>query len=165
MSTGKSIKPDATKRSERTLRAARRGIAWMMVGLLVSGALGCVRPDWIQSTLVTVDVSGEWQGNVTKPTASYGPSLIQLNLQQSGPKVTGTFSFSPGPSTSPGPTKDVPLEGTISGDVLSFRNFNGSVTAELQVNGDTMKGAGTLLEVLNGQSRSGPVTFDIHRRP
>src|SRR5207247_4480462 len=85
----------------RTLRVAKREIAWMMVGLLVAGALGCTRSDWIQSTLVTVDVSGEWQGNLSKPTASYGPSLIQLKLQQSGPKVTGTFSFSTGPTTSP----------------------------------------------------------------
>ena len=165
MSTSKSIKADATPTSECTLRAARRGIVWMMGGLLVSGALGCTRSDWIQSTLVTADVSGEWQGNLTKQSASYGPSLIQLNLHQSGPKVTGTFSFGPGPTASPSSTTNLPLEGTVSGDVFSFRNLNGSVTADLQVDGDAMKGAGTILEVLNGQARTGPVSIEIHRRP
>jgi hypothetical protein len=130
---------------------AGRGIAWMVAGLLVSATLSCTRPDWIQSTLVTVDVSGEWQGNVTRLGGSYGPGLIQLSLQQSGPKVKGTFSFSPGP------TKDVPLEGTISGDVLRFRSRSGSVTAELQVNGDDMSGTGTTV--------GGPVRLEIHRRP
>jgi|SRR5690349_16130044 len=85
--------------------AAGWGIACAVAGLLVSGILGCTRPDWIQSTLVTVDVSGEWQGNVNRPAGAYGPGLIYLSLRQSGPKVTGTFSYSPGPA------KDVPLEG------------------------------------------------------
>ena len=71
---------------------AERVIACMVAGLLVSGILGCTRPDWIQSTLVTVDVSGEWQGNISRPAGAYGPGLISLSLRQSGPKVTGTFS-------------------------------------------------------------------------
>jgi len=121
----------------------------MAVALLVSGLVGCTRPDWIQSTLVTVDVSGSWQGNVTRPAGAYGPGLIQLQLQQSGPKVTGTLSFSPGP------IKDVPLEGTVSGDVLRFRTRSGSVTAELQVNGDEMSGTGT--------TAAGSIVYEIHR--
>ena len=127
----------------------RRVIGRMAVALLVSGLVGCTRPDWIQSTLVTVDVSGSWQGNVTRPAGAYGPGLIQLQLQQSGPKVTGTLSFSPGP------IKDVPLEGTVSGDVLRFRTRSGSVTAELQVNGDEMSGTGT--------TAAGSIVYEIHR--
>src|SRR5262249_56344600 len=67
----------------------RRVIGRMAVALLVSGLVGCTRPDWIQSTLVTVDVSGSWQGNVTRPAGAYCPRLIQLQLQQSGPQSTG----------------------------------------------------------------------------
>jgi len=131
--------------------AAGWGIACAVAGLLVSGILGCTRPDWIQSTLVTVDVSGEWQGNVNRPAGAYGPGLIYLSLRQSGPKVTGTFSYSPGPA------KDVPLEGTLSGDVLRFRARGGSVTADLQVSGDDMSGTGT--------TAAGPIRIEIHRQP
>jgi hypothetical protein len=131
--------------------AVGRLIAWAVAGLIVSASLGCARPDWIQSTLVTVDVTGEWQGNVTRPAGAYGPGLISLSLRQSGPKVTGTFSLSPGPN------KDVPLEGTISGDVLRFQSRGGLVTAELQVNGDDMSGTGT--------STAGSIRIEIHRQP
>jgi hypothetical protein len=44
---------------------------------------GCTRPDWIEATLVTVDVTGVWQGTVP---AGYGPGVglrdVTLNLQQ-----------------------------------------------------------------------------------
>jgi len=129
----------------------RRLIVWVAAGLFACGSLGCTRPDWIQSTLVTIDVSDEWQGNLTRPAGAYGPGLIRLSLQQSGPKVTGTFSFSPGP------TKDVPIDGTFSGDVFRFRTRTGSVTAELQVNGDEMSGTGT--------TSAGPVAYEIRRQP
>jgi len=129
--------------------AAGRLIAWAVAGLIVSASLGCARPDWIQSTLVTVDVSGEWQGNITRPAGAYGPGLIYLSLRQSGPKVTGTFSL--------GVNKDVPLEGTLSGDVLRIQGRGGAVTAELQVNGDDMSGTGT--------TAVGPIRIEIHRQP
>ena len=129
--------------------AAGRLIAWAVAGLIVSTLLSCARPDWIQSTLVTVDVSGEWQGNITRPAGAYGPGLIYLSLRQSGPKVTGTFSL--------GVNKDVPLEGTLSGDVLRIQGRGGAVTAELQVNGDDMSGTGT--------TAVGPIRIEIHRQP
>jgi len=131
--------------------AGGRLIAWAVAGLVLSASFACARSDWIQSTLVTVEVSGEWQGNITRPAGAYGPGLIYLSLRQSGPKVTGTFSLSPGPN------KDVPLEGAISGDVLRFRGRGGLVTAELQVNGDDMSGTGT--------SAAGPIRIEIHRQP
>src|SRR5215813_6048265 len=124
--------------------AGGRLIAWAVAGLVLSASFACARSDWIQSTLVTVEVSGEWQGNITRPAGAYGPGLIYLSLRQSGPKVTGTFSLSPGPN------KDVPLEGTISGDVLRFQGRGGLVTAELQV---------------TGTSAAGPIRIEIHRQP
>src|SRR5262249_60341505 len=102
-------------------------------------------------TLAPAKVGGEGQETSTTPAGAYGPGLIYLSLRQSGPKVTGTFSLSPGPN------KDVPLEGAISGDVLRFRGRGGLVTAELQVNGDDMSGTGT--------SAAGPIRIEIHRQP
>jgi len=118
--------------------------------LLVFGASGCPRSDWIQSTLVTVDVTGVWQGNAIRP-AAYGTGFMELTLQQNGPKVTGQLSLSPGP------TKNVPIEGSIAGDVFRFQNATKSVTGELQVNGDEMVGSGMLA--------TGPTTFNLTRKP
>src|SRR5215472_10554364 len=70
----------------------RRVIGRMAMALLVSGLVGCTRPDWIQSTLVTVDVSGSWQGNVTRPAGAYGPGLVQLQLQQERSQSDGYLS-------------------------------------------------------------------------
>ena len=72
---------------------------------------GCVtRPDWIEATLVTVDVSGTWEGRSTSPGGAQRTATLEL---QEGPKgshwsdssVTGlvlskgawvgTFSISP----------------------------------------------------------------------
>jgi len=35
------------------------------VGLLDAG-IGCARSDWIGSTLVTVDITGEWRGTFAR---------------------------------------------------------------------------------------------------
>lgn len=122
-----------------------------MTGLLISASLGCARSDWIQFDARHGRRQLEWQGNVTRSDGAYGPDLIYLRLRQSGPKVTGTFSFSPGP------TKDVLLEGMLSGDVLRFCSRGGAVTAELQVNGEAMSGTAT--------AAAGPVKLEIHRQP
>jgi|SRR5215475_5084862 len=118
--------------------------------LLVFGASGCPRSDWIQSTLVTVDVTGVWRGNVTRP-GSYGPGSLELVLQQNGPKVTGQLSFSPGPA------KNEPIEGTIAGDVLRFQTAKKQITGELQVNGDDMVGSGIVGSI--------PASFNLSRQP
>ncbi len=52
---------------------------------LLTAAGGCARPDWIQSTLVTVNVSGTWVGTFTGGGPSRGP--MTLTLQQRGPKT------------------------------------------------------------------------------
>ena len=59
-----------------------------LLGMLTLALSGCAKPDWIESTLVTVDVSGHWVGN----TRNGG--TIELRLQHAGPKVTGHASFS-----------------------------------------------------------------------
>ena len=42
----------------RTVKMA----AWLAISFLVLTAAGCARPDWIEQTLVTVDVTGVWRG-------------------------------------------------------------------------------------------------------
>ena len=55
---------------------------------------GCTRPDWIESTLVTVDVTGVWQGTVSGGTrAGGGGPNITLYLEQEGPKVKGRMEL------------------------------------------------------------------------
>lgn len=50
---------------------------------------GCARPDWIQQTLVTADVTGAWVGS-TMPRLVGGSSLeVRLELEQEGAKVKG----------------------------------------------------------------------------
>jgi hypothetical protein len=59
----------------------------MLVAMLVFGS-GCAKPDWIQQTLVTVDVTGVWIGSMGKGSIT---SDVRLELQQQGSKVTGKF--------------------------------------------------------------------------
>ncbi len=66
-------------------------IAWLTLGFLALTAAGCARPDWIESTLVTVDVTGVWQGtsaNSATGTFAAGRPIV-LTLEQSGSRVRG----------------------------------------------------------------------------
>ncbi len=44
----------------------------IFVAVLAFGS-GCAKPDWIQQTLVTVDVTGVWSGELRTRTLSGGP--------------------------------------------------------------------------------------------
>jgi hypothetical protein len=110
-------------------------IAWgILVAALACGA-ACARPDWIEQTLVTVDVTGTWVGS--EPGASY-----ELILEQQGPTVRGSVRRTG--NTVPGRPGDRdlsgPIEGTLAGDVFSFRQTNGPLTGETTVGGDEMTG-------------------------
>lgn len=50
-------------------------------------AAGCARSDWIESTLVTVDVAGRWTGT----WSGGGGGDFEISLQQTGPKAKGSF--------------------------------------------------------------------------
>ena len=124
-------------------------ITGLLIGLLMATASGCVRsPDWIQQTLVTVDVTGLWRGEF-RPAGSNGGATIELTLQQSGPKVNGEIKFSPFTLF------NGPIEGTVSGDTFRFRAPRTGVSGELQVNGDEMIG--------QGATQYGPGTMTAHR--
>src|SRR5262249_57721515 len=94
--------------------AGREMIAWLAMGLLMLAAAGCTRPDWIEQTLVTVEVTGVWKG-------TYGIEPFEVTLQQSGPKVTGQFVMRTGGQG----RVDGPAEGTINGDTLRFHDSRG----------------------------------------
>ena len=111
--------------------------AWL-VALLLLGA-SCAKQDWIDRTLVTVDVTGTWHGTTTGPGTSVAESGTQelwLDLEQAGSKVTGAARFKP----DRGMVQSGPIEGTISGDHFSYRLLRGSSYVELTVSGDEMTG-------------------------
>ena len=52
-------------------------------------SVGCARPDWIEQTLVTVDVTGRWIGDASGGSALGGASY-EFVLEQQGPRVKGS---------------------------------------------------------------------------
>jgi|SRR5215472_16154633 len=123
---------------------------WVFVALVF--ASGCAQKDWIDRTLVTVDVTGTWYG--TMATTSGQPSThqeVRFELEQKGPKVTGLFRG--GLFVSGGTT---PIEGSMTGDVFKFRDARNLLVGELTVGGDEVTGQGTV-----GQNRQ--VAFTLRR--
>jgi hypothetical protein len=113
------------------------------VGVLLAAVLalgfGCARPDWIEQTLVTVDVTGTRSGSTQK-------SELLFELEQEGPKVKG---FMIGWSTIGGGSGQAVkgrIVGTVAGDVFSFAHPNGDWKGELVISGDEMEGQVTMTE-------------------
>ena len=118
-------------------------------------ASGCVKQDWIDRTLVTVDVAGVWEGKQTGTTLTWVRDTVFV-LQQRGPKVTGEIRNL---YTWPMPTAEsTPIQGTVNGDTLSLQEVSGQpLRVLLQVNGDEMTGSGDRLSLL--------FTVSLRRRP
>jgi len=72
----------------------------ILVAVLALGS-GCAKPDWIDQTLMTVDVTGTWRDS---------GGTIDLTLEQQGSKVTGSMIWR-GSFTS--------ASGTISGGSMA----------------------------------------------
>ena len=119
-------------------------------------AIGCAhkQQDWIDRTLVTVDVTRVWEGTITARASNI---RIELDLKQEGAKVTGEMK---GIRNFDGNVEPpIPIVGTVSGDTVSFHEGSGvriPVLLQVQVNGDEMTGSG---------SRQSVWTFVLHRRP
>jgi len=126
-----------------------------VIAAAVVFASGCVKQqDWIDRTLVTVDVTGVWRGVMT---CCGGNSIPwELTLQQVGPKVTGGLRSTP-PSSGP-------IEGTVNGDMFYFRTSRGT-TGNLQVNGDEMTGTGSGGSGTVASGGGGPAIFSLRRQP
>jgi hypothetical protein len=105
----------------------------VLAGLLLGS--GCAsRPDWIEATLVTVDVTGTWRGTLT----SVMNTTVELILDPRGARVTGTMRAYGGLAQR---GMDGPVEGSVAGDVLRFQGGGeGRLQSEATVNGDEMTG-------------------------
>jgi len=98
-------------------------------------ASGCAQKDWIDRTLVTVDVTGSWYGTIGGVGSSMGTnSEMWLDLQQAGSKVTGSVRFKPDQAFG----SSGPIEGSVSGDVFQYRLLRGGTYIDLTVSGDEM---------------------------
>jgi len=132
-----------------------RAVLWTIAAAFEL-ASGCVKQqDWIDRTLVTVDVTGVWEGTQTTGTGVVVP--IVLDLKQKGAKVTGwmTGLGTPGTASAAPP---IPILGTVSGDTVSFHEGSEErmpLRCEVQVNGDEMIGSGR---------RPSTWTLALHRR-
>src|SRR5215468_3622515 len=107
---------------------------WAFIAIaLVLGS--CVRQqDWIDRTLVTVDVTGVWEGTFA---GTGGSGDVRFVLQQQGPKVTGEMKIPAVPTVPTAPAGGRPppsvsartieaagglrIEGTVSGDTFTFQ--------------------------------------------
>jgi hypothetical protein len=104
----------------------------LVAAALVFGS-GCVRTDWIDRTLVTVDVTGTWYGSSSGGTR-VAPEFF-FELKQEGSKVTGSMRTSPVSLATSGP-----IDGTVAGDKFTFTRQNGNVEGQLTVSGEEMTG-------------------------
>ena len=115
----------------------------LLVAMSLLGS-ACAKSDWIDRTLVTVDVTGMWVGTFGRSGVAMGTGgPIEMSLKQDGAKVTGLART---PGTGLGPSWGV--EGTVTGDVFGFSSPGGA-RGELQVSGDEMSGTGSTWGGLN----------------
>jgi hypothetical protein len=106
-------------------------------GLLLGS--GCAsRPDWIEATLVTVDVTGRWRGTASAGGGAAGAASVELALDQEGPRVKGFLRVRPIHSSYG--SAEGPVAGEITGDVFRFQQTNGPVWGEATVTIDQMLG-------------------------
>src|SRR5262245_14157449 len=108
----------------------RRAFITIVGGGILASA-GCARRDWVSDLLVLTDVTGTWEGWAMSRYGTHGNvprAPMTMVLQQSGPKVTGEFSWSRGQGR---------VEGVVNGEVLTFSE---GIKVELAVDGDEMWG-------------------------
>jgi hypothetical protein len=129
-----------------------KGTVWVILVVALATGSSCTHPDWIERTLVTVDVTGTWSGTIA---AGANAAEILIDLKQEGPKVEGSvrwkgFAF----TTNFGDLAGL-VEGTVSGDRFEFRRTNGHLRGDVIVSGDEMTG--------HAHVRSGPASIVLRR--
>jgi len=94
-----------------------------LIGLLIATTLetGCAKPDWIDRTLVTVDVTGTWSGYSTG-SGSYSGELL-FELEQRGSTVKGDMRLGRGNQALG--AGEASLTGSAAGDVFRFSTARG----------------------------------------
>ena len=114
-----------------------RTFTGLLLATLLAMTAGCAQKDWIDRTLVTVDVTGAWSGLVGGESVAHAKPALLFELEQQGSTVKGSLRFTPGGNAE--------LNGSVAGDVFRFRAFGASgntreVEGELTVSGDEMSG-------------------------
>jgi hypothetical protein len=113
-----------------------------VAGLVIAASLlltyGCAKTDWIDRTLVTVDVTGTWEGSVKGEQAGG----LRLELEQQGSTVKGSVRTAAG-GANPLGLASRPIDGTVAGDVFRFGNSRGNFEGEVTISGDEMGGRAT----------------------
>ena len=118
-------------------------------------ASGCTQKDWIDRTLVTVDVTGVWEGTQMGTGFAWG---IELVLKQEGAKVTGEMKGIRKLDGTEEPP--FPIVGTVSGDTVSFREESGEpFRVQVLVNGDEMTGIDEMSEIAQGTVKADEIAL------
>ena len=119
-------------------------IAWVLIASALALGAGCAQKDWIDRTLVTVDVTGTWTGTLSAGTGASGGSygVFLFDLEQQGATVKGIVRGDSRGLGAQGQSVG-PIEGTVSGDVFRFSDSRGILTGEVTVRGDEMDGQAT----------------------
>jgi hypothetical protein len=148
---------EPTDRSSRW--RPRYGRMKTIVEMLISVALafgsGCARTDWIDRTQVTVDVTGAWYGSGGQGNHSF--SLL-FDLEQEGSKVQGSMRVQGSGAGRSGlaiSTVNATVEGTVAGDLFTFKELNGPLEGQLTVSGDEMTGLASMAQ--------GPIRLSVRR--
>jgi hypothetical protein len=115
-------------------------IAGFLMAVALAFASGCAKTDWIDRTLVTVDVTGTWFGRISSAGSTQGFPDLLFELEQQGSTVKGFVRV----TGMGGGGIAGPIEGTVAGDVFRFKARRGS-EGELTVSGDEMNGRVSLL--------------------
>ena len=102
---------------------------WIAVVLLA----GCASTPAVPPGVL--DVSGVWEGMWNG--GSIGRGRITLTLTQAGTKVTGSLKMSGATAIS---ATDGPLQGVVTGTVLSFDQPGGFMEGEMVIAGEEMSG-------------------------
>jgi hypothetical protein len=110
--------------------------ARLLIAATLVFASGCAKQDWIDRTLVTVDVTGTWSGREHSSGGPFSAGDVFFDLDQKGLTVKGFLRAS---RSGAGPLGG-PIDGTVTGDVFHFKQTNGNVEGELTVSGDEMTG-------------------------
>ena len=128
----------------------------LAVGLFLFIVSGCAqRTDWVEGTLVTVDVTGVWKGRVTPSVAIGGLSgEFEMTLAQRGPKVTGDGRIR---------AQKLSIEGTVRGDVFSFSDLEGRLRGQATVIGDQMSGEARTNVASSSPGQPMPFRFTLAR--
>jgi hypothetical protein len=109
----------------------------LILAALVFGS-GCARTDWIERTLVTVDVTGTWTGSLIGGANT--SATLSFELEQQGSTVKGFMRFVSGGDKGGIPVRSRPIDGTVAGDVFRFRAQGSTWDGQLSVSGDEMTG-------------------------